>query len=171
MSATAARARAERPPRRARGAAWLAAALALAACAGDDVRPPAAAPPAAAPPAASVESAAAPDGSGDIGSGAQPAPAPAATATAAAAPAEPPPPPDAAPLPSLMELDRAALRALMGRPAFAWEQPGAAMWRYDGPRCELFVFLHDHRVRHVEAQGANAARRAACLARLLAARP
>ena len=165
MSATAARARAERPPRRARGAAWLAAALALAlaACAGDDARPP----------AASVESAAVPDGSGDIGSSAQPAPAPAATAataTAAAAPAEPPPPPDAAPLPSLMELDRAALRALMGRPAFAWEQPGAAMWSYDGPRCELFVFLHDHRVRHVEAQGANAARRAACLARLLAAR-
>ena len=170
MFATAASARAERPPRRTPVAFWLAAALALAACASDDARPPAAAVESAAP---GNERAAAPDGSGGIGGGEQTALAPAA---AVAAPAEPPPPdapppPAAAPPPNPMELDRAALQALMGRPAFAWEQPGAAMWRYDGPGCELFVFLHGGRVRHVEAQGEDAARREACLARLLAARP
>lgn len=70
--------------------------------------------------------------------------------------------------PELVGLDAAALRALLGRPAFAWQQPGAAMWRYDGDRCALFAFLHGGRVDHVEIHAGAAAWRADCLRRLLA---
>ncbi len=158
-----------RAERAARGAALLACALALAACAAED----------APPPAAIVEQGAAPAGAATDGGTRRPPAAAAAggrpedAAMAALAPdaGEREAPPDEQAPPDLMGLDAAALRALMGRPDFAWEQSGAAMWRYDGARCALFAFLHDGRVGHVEIHGDDAAWRAACLRRLLAQRP
>lgn len=173
MSATAASGRAERA---ARGAALLACALALAACAAEDAPPPAAIAEQSAAEAGGV----APAGAATDGgtrrppaavAGAEGRPEDAAMAALAPDAGEREAPPDEQALPDLMDLDAAALRALMGRPDFAWEQPGAAMWRYDGARCALFAFLHDGRVGHVEIHGDDAAWRAACLRRLLAQRP
>ena len=177
MSATAASGRAERA---ARGAALLACVLALAACAAEDAPPPAAIVEQGAEQSAAEAGGVAPAGAATDGGTRRP---PAAVAAAGGRPEDAAmaalapdagereaPPGEQAP-PDLMGLDAAALRALMGRPDFAWEQPGAAMWRYDGARCALFAFLHDGRVGHVEIHGDDAAWRAACLRRLLAQRP
>lgn len=176
MSATAASGRAERA---ARGAALLACTLALAACVAEDAPPPAAVAEEGAAPAGAAEAVGLPPAGAATDGGTRRPPAavaparPEDAAMAALAPdagEREAPPGEEAP-PDLMGLDAAALRALMGRPDFAWEQPGAAMWRYDGARCALFAFLQDGRVGHVEIHGDDAAWRAACLRRLLAQRP
>ena len=59
----------------------------------------------------------------------------------------------------LMELDGAALVALLGPPGLLREEPPAEVWLYEGVGCALHVFLypeHDgapHRVTYYEVRG------------------
>lgn len=65
----------------------------------------------------------------------------------------------------LMGLDRSALTALLGKPAFERKDKPAEFWRYNGESCMLDLFLYGPakaaakdrtvRVRHVAARGLN----------------
>ena len=54
-------------------------------------------------------------------------------------------PPAVAPAPeSLVGVDSSALIAAMGTPDFKRLEPGAEIWRYSAPQCQVLIFLYEN---------------------------
>jgi hypothetical protein len=149
-------------------------ALALTACAADTARPVASAPPPEPEPEVVIAEAAP-----------EPVPEPVSEAVIEAAIAavipDEPPAPAAPPEPTIdddpaqvIDLNGAALEALLGVPSFSRRETGAQVWQYAGTACILDVYLYDdgpdtpYRVTYFEIRGDSAER--LCLRNLLLAR-
>lgn len=168
-----------------RSLAVLALALVLAACAADGSKPVATAPPpepepVVAPVIAEIAPEPAPEPVPElepVSEAVIEAAIAAMTPVEPTTPAEPvaPAEPDIDDDPALlMDLDGAALEALLGAPSFSRRETGVEVWQYAGEACVLDVYLYDdgpdtpYRVTYYEVRGDSGERQ--CFRDLLLAR-